>query len=72
MKLVNEDTLRELAGRMYECCDIQMAIESGRFASLAALMEFLEDQSGRLDRTIKAAHAGEPLVFNDCCVVLKD
>lgn len=68
----HDDVLSELAGRMYECCDIHMAIKGGRFASLTDLAEFLSQQSGRLDRTIRAAKAGEPLQFKDCCVVLKD
>lgn len=69
---VSESVLIELAGRMYECCDLQMAIEAGKFSSLAELLAHLKEQSSRLDRTIKAGMAGEPLMSKDCCVVLLD
>lgn len=68
----HEETLRELAGRIYESCDIQVAIRDGDFKSLDDLAAYLQKQNGRLERTIRAAMAGEAFQFKDCCVVLKD
>lgn len=59
-KKVSEEILNELTGRMYECCELQMAIDDGLFSSLAELSTHLKKESCRLDRTIKAGAAGEP------------
>lgn len=67
---VSEAVLIELAGRMYECCDLQMAIDAGQFSSLAELSTHLKKQSSRLDRTINAGKAGEPLMLKDCRIAL--
>lgn len=66
------DDIVELRGRMYESIDIQLAIENDEVTSLDQLAKMLEDSSGRMDRTIKAALAGEPLVFKGAHLVLKD
>lgn len=67
----HEQTLRELAGRMYESCDIMVCIERGEYKTLDDLAKRLKQQQSRLDRTIRAAMAGETFEFKDCCVVLK-
>lgn len=67
-----ESALSELAGRMYECIDIGTAIEQGLFKSLDALRSHLEAQASRLNRTIKAAEGGQPLVIANSCLVLAD
>lgn len=36
---LSEDDILMLIGRMYECCDIQLAIESGQISSLDEVLE---------------------------------
>jgi hypothetical protein len=45
----------EAAGRMYEDCDIQMAIESGQFKSLDDVLVAVKARSGSIDQELKAA-----------------
>lgn len=68
----NELLMQELIGRKYEAIDICMAIQAGQFKSLDELVVHLKTQDGRLDRTIKAAIAGEAFEVTDCCVALKN
>jgi hypothetical protein len=52
---MTDEEAAELAGGMYENCDIQMAIESGQFESLDDVLTAVKARSSSIERHLKAA-----------------
>jgi len=49
--------VEELAGRMFECVDIQMAIESGQFTTIGEVLEAVKARSAVIDKILREAGA---------------
>lgn len=47
----------ELAGRMYECVDIETAIESGQFKTVGEVLDAVKARSAAIDKTLREAGA---------------
>lgn len=49
--------IAEMVGRMYECLDIQQAIDSGQFKSLEEVLEAVKARSAGIGATLREAGA---------------
>lgn len=49
--------IEELAGRMYECADIQMAIESGQFTTIEQVLEAVKARAEAINARLRDAGA---------------
>jgi len=50
MRLMTPDAedKREMAGRMYEICDLKIALENGHFSSLEDVLSYATEQTKEL------------------------
>ncbi len=71
-KHLDAESISELVGRMYECCELGGEIERRRFRSIASVLRHLKREAGRMSRTIEAAQRGETVTFDGPFLVLKD
>lgn len=61
----DETDLAEMAGRMYEAVDLQMAIERGDLTSIDEVKRFVKESAGNLQKLLKQ----QAWVVDDkCCV----
>lgn len=51
----------ELAGRMYECCDIEKAIQSGQFKTLDDVLEHVTERSSSIN-SVLFGNAEKPIM----------
>ena len=55
---------RELRGRMYECIDIQRAIEDGQLKSLEDVLSAITQRAEHIDKELKRPPV-EPIICNN-------
>lgn len=58
------DDLSEMAGRMYEACDLQRAIEGGKLKTVDEILVWVKKSSANLQALMKLP----TWVINNCCV----
>lgn len=63
----NEDK-REMAGRMYEACDIQMAIEKGHLVTIEDVLKRVKESQKGLSQLLELPKWA---VNDSCCVDTK-
>nr|WP_016355611.1 hypothetical protein [Pseudomonas migulae]AGC70363.1 hypothetical protein pD2RT_009 [Pseudomonas migulae] len=70
MRLMTPDAedKREMAGRMYEICDLKIAIESGHFSSLEDVLSYATEQTKELQAVLEVP---QWIVNDRCCVDIK-
>lgn len=52
---LSDDDIAMLIGRMYECCDIRLAIESGQITSLDEVLEGCRQRAQAIEAELRAS-----------------
>jgi len=70
MKLMrpDEEDKREMAGRMYEARDLQMAIEGGHLRTIADVLEYAKESARGLQCLLESP---QWVINESCCVDIK-
>ncbi|NDY73075.1 hypothetical protein DO021_15440 [Desulfobacter hydrogenophilus] len=64
----DENSMNEIAGRVYEAIDIQRGIEEGNLKTIDDVLKFVKQSSERLSRVLKCSQ----WIYNDnCCLDVK-
>lgn len=68
VKTPDDDDKREMAGRMYEICDLQRAIEGGQFKSLEEVLSYAVEQVKELQAVLELP---QWIMTDNCCLDVK-
>lgn len=52
MAVIDNDDANQLYGRMMECCDIEMAIESGQFKTIEDVLEAVKSSAQNIQQSL--------------------